>query len=169
MKLVEGVAFSELHPRTDPTADVGYYRYQVPNHSPEALTIFVPHEIASWGTTAKQQIRSLWDLPEGWDGADSPSMDPTTIDIACQLIDLLASEIPRLREPTVTPTPYGGVFVEWYSEEQNVSFTIERGGISDYVSLCFCDLNAGLDWEGSLIAAENHEWVRVLGSFETTR
>jgi len=168
MKLMEGIAFSEMHPRTDPAADVSYYRYRVPDYSPAALTMFVSHTRTSWEVTTKQQIRGLWDLPEDWDGVDSPALDPMTIDIACQLIDLLSSEIPRLQAPTVTPTAYGGVFVEWHSNERNISFTIEQDGTSDPVALYFCDLNTGLNWEGSIIAAENSEWIRILRSFETS-
>ncbi|WP_423915915.1 hypothetical protein [Candidatus Poriferisodalis sp.] len=66
----------------------------------------------------------------------------------------------------MTPTPYGGVFIEWYGDECSVAFTVEAAG---EIEICFDDLETGIEREETDPCRPElaGEWLPLLAKHRT--
>lgn len=120
--------------------------------------------LAGWQTDAERRIRALSQLAADWDGPDSPEVTPEAIEASVVLVARLAEHEDRLRVPAVTPTPFGGVFIEWDSETSNVAFTVHcGGGVQLNVDVSYTDENGACREGTSPFRQESlREWLPVL-------
>ena len=70
--------------------------------------------------------------------------------------------MPNLPVPAITPTPYLGIYIEWYSPNRIVAFTVADNG---EIELEYEDEGMGLEWEGLLRDAAVTNLYRVLSAY----
>lgn len=144
----------------DETASWPYDVYAAaPSSSTTVLTS--PPASSTWRDDAERRIRDLRWLGPDWDGPGSPPVALQARSVALMLVGRLSIVEGHLRPPAITPTPFGGVFIEWHTDECSVAFTIEVDG---KIEVCFDDVEAGLEGEEadpcrSELAAE---WLPLL-------
>ena len=115
------------------------------------------YTIAQWERPTLTNIRNLKWLQAGWDGPGSEPISQWALDIACELVGILAEEMPYLASPTVVPTPYSGVYVEWWTSQRSVAMTIHESSVGlDYEAP-----DVG-EWEGTLSGYFNQGWLKAL-------
>ena len=101
-------------------------------------------EDSGWRANAERRIRDLRWLASEWDGPASPAVTHSAREMALLLVARLAGHDGRLRTPTVTPTPFGGVFIEWHSNACSVAFTVDADG---EVEISYDDIESGIERE----------------------
>lgn len=116
--------------------------YEPAESSPSLFSL--SQEGSGWRTDAERRIRDLrWLAPE-WDGPASPAVTQNAREMALFVVARLSGHDDRLRAPTVTPTPFGGVFVEWHSTACTVAFTVDANGA---VEISYDDMESGIERE----------------------
>ena len=118
------------------------------------------NEIAErWRSKTLSRVRNLRWLNAGWDGPDSVPISMEAIEVACVLVSGLADVFPNLPPPTVTPTPYFGVYIEWSTLNSAVAFTVQKSGV---IELDYENAKEGIAWEGDLSESFSEPWHRIL-------
>lgn len=90
---------------------------------------------AEWLASTVQAIRSLLELPEGWDSYRAARAHEGSVTNALKLIRVLA-EHPGIGKPVVTATPNGDVGLCWDVGEWSMDASIDPTGL---ISYCFLD------------------------------
>ena len=121
-----------------------------------------PHILTNWKDPTLVSVRNLRWLTPGWDESDSGPISPIAIGTASNLISALAEAMPNLPVPAITPTPYLGIYIEWYSPNRIVAFTVADNG---EIELEYEDEGMGLEWEGLLRDAAVTNLYRVLSAY----
>ncbi len=114
-----------------------------PPESSASLLARVPED-SGWRADAERRIRDLRWLAPDWDGPASPTVTHGARGAALLVVARLSEYDGRLRVPTVTPTPFGGVFIEWHSTQCTLAFTIDASG---KVEISYDDIESGVERE----------------------
>lgn len=73
-------------------------------------------------------ILRLADLKKNWDGRGALSITPKVISNTFQFIKRIPTYYTNfLTEDSFTPTPYGTLVIDWYSEDEQSNLSIEIG------------------------------------------
>lgn len=116
-------------------------------------------QLTKWRGRTLSQVRNLRRLEAGWDGPGSYPISLIAIEKASLLVADLADTLPDLTVPAVTPTPYSGVYLEWYIPGCTIAITIREDG---EVELEYEDNEVGIEWEGSFDDVPNYDWRLIL-------
>ena len=138
---------------------ISTHRLQRQNQRANSAVLSESTQLTRWRDRTLSQVRNLRWLEAGWDGPGSYPISLTAIEKASLLVADLADTLSDLTVPAVTPTPYSGVYLEWYTPGCNVAITIrEDGG----VELEYEDNEVGIEWEGSFDDVPNYDWRLIL-------
>jgi len=100
---------------------------------------------ASWYEPTMQAALKLTQLPEGWDRAKAPRIEPTMVVAAMSLLTSVMRD--NTPVPSVVPTTRGGIQLEWHTRgiDLEVEFlsTVRVQGL-------FEDQRTGDSWEENL-------------------
>lgn len=127
-----------------------------------STVLYESTKMVTWRDSTVSKVRNLRWLSTGWDGPDSRPISPTAIDMAIGIVGALAEDMPNLTGPTVVPTPYFGVYIEWYSRTCTIAFTINEDST---VEVDYEDQDNGLKWEGDLEDTPYDELYRLLSTY----
>lgn len=116
--------------------------YGPPESSASMLSLTT--EDSGWRADAERRIRDLRWLAADWDGPVSPAVTRDARELALLLVARLSEHDKRLRTPTITPTPFGGVFIEWHGTASSVAFTVHAEG---EVEVSYDDVVTGVERE----------------------
>jgi hypothetical protein len=105
--------------------------------------------IASWTHDVEARLRELFLLDDGWDGGYAPRVNPGSIELVHGLLAQIAQVLPTSRRPMVSPTPNGGVAIEWTSTLAHLEIVAEE----QRVVLVYDVPSKRLDWEGDFVDA----------------
>ena len=134
------------HPRREPVS--------LP---PCVLTDYV--EIATWKDEVLSKIRNLRWLDAGWDGPDSQPIPSVAIILAYEIAERIAERFPNVVAPTILPTHYFGILLEWYTTVRSFAFTVNADGL---IEVDYRDKEKNLEWEGSFTDCFDSVWLQVL-------
>ena len=166
MTLTPTAVLSESQPplHTDampsPTQSRGSYwhlRREPTQLPPCVLTDYI--ETAVWKDSALSKIWNLRWLDAGWDGPDSQPIPPVAIKIAYDIAESVAKKLPNIVAPTILPTHYFGVLLEWYTTVRHLAFTVDANGI---IEVDYRDKERNIEWEGLLVDCSDPVWLSVL-------
>lgn len=136
-----------------------------PSESTASLLSLAPED-SGWRADAERRIRDLRWLAPDWDGPASPPVTHDAREMALFVVARLSGHDGRLRTPTVTPTPFGGVFIEWHSTACSVAFTVDASG---EVEISYDDIESGIEREEADPCRRElaGEWLPLLAKHRT--
>ena len=116
-------------------------------------------ETAAWRATALSKILNLRWLGTGWDGPDSEPISQVAIARACGIAQTVAEHLPSIVAPTILPTNYFGVLLEWHTASRSVAFTVDVDGL---IEMDYRDKERDVEWEGNFEDHADSTWFTVL-------
>lgn len=102
----------------------------------------VEAEPPRWLLPTLEALGALFELSAGWDGYDSPSVQPPYVESALDVIlGVMRDDSPT---PSVVPTSRGGVQIEWHTRGVDLEVEFETPSV---VRAFFEDHRTGRKWE----------------------
>lgn len=89
--------------------------------STSASSVFI--ERPDWEETVNRRLRALFDLAPGWDGFNARALNTNTAIFGVRLLHHLLPI--AAAAPQLSPTNYGGIQFEWYSEDVHFEIEVE--------------------------------------------
>ena len=151
-----------LNSKPAPTPLSSWTSYRRLRPEPESLPPCVLtdySETAIWKEVALSKISNLRWLGAGWDGPDSQPIAQIAIERACHIALTVAEHLPNIVPPTILPTHYFGVLLEWYTTARHVAFTVDTDGV---IEMDYRDKTRHVEWEGSFEDCADSLWFMVL-------
>jgi hypothetical protein len=98
-----------------------------------------------WRTAITERMERLLELPENWDSYGASRIDPRAVAAAVELLDTaMRADTP---EPTVVPSPRGGVQLEWHTHSIDLEIEIPPTGP---FHASFENFDTNSEWEDDL-------------------
>lgn len=82
---------------------------------------------APWMRSALNAVDQVRELPPGWDGGSSPSINAAILETARRLI-ARAAQVEEAPEPHVAPVPGGGLQLEWHIGGRDLELEVLPNG-----------------------------------------
>ncbi len=105
--------------------------------------------LGTWPVGVFQKVLRLEELPEGWDGQDSPAIQSAAIEGALRM--LASVRVEGSEDPSVVPVPGGGVQLEWRVGGRDLEIEFLPDGSLQYL-LC---LGRDRFEEGNLVPGDS--------------
>lgn len=93
-----------------------------------------PHDRPDWVDPAIEQVRTLFDLPEDWDGEGGERPADDVIQSAIGFLEFVA-KYASVDRPHVSPTRSGGVLLEWENGPHQIEVEVLSRDAASYVLL----------------------------------
>jgi len=107
---------------------------------------------APWVLSALDQIATLADLPDNWDGYGSPQIDSRAIAAARRFVASVAFE--SLPLPHVSPVLGGSAGLHWRYGDRELEFTFHPDGEIEFLKVLAADLDRDENLETGTLREE---------------
>lgn len=116
----------------------------------KTLRITLPSTPPNWLSASVDDLNLLLTLEENWDSYGARKTDPKSAVHALELLTIVMTN--DMPDPTIVPTPLGGVQLEWH--RHGIDLEIEICGEGDYSVFFEDETGQNETWDGNLTRNE---------------
>ena len=119
-----------------------------------------PKELPSWLSKLEAQLVAIQSLPENWDSYGAAAPDREIVGSAYGFLEFVAENV-EIQAPQVTPTPSGGVLLDWHVDDHEIEVELVSAHAASYV---YENMKTGEMTPGSLFndCADDGRFLQIL-------